>query len=151
VNNGLSPSLGRIDTLSTLELVIDLPTGERLIRNCVAGDGQGGIFLTGYVPANAGISFARMNSDIVVNSSRALAGTAAEAAAGGGMLMYSCTARNWALTNNTLDELEAIRTAVDERSSFQCCYSGGEIFPYFAENGSRITTLQCSSYIICLL
>jgi hypothetical protein len=150
VNNGLAVP-GGFARLSNLQFVIDLPSGERRIRNVITDDGTGALLLTGQIPEFGKISFANINSNIVVSSSRALADAAANAAEGGGMLMYSCIARNWILTNNMLEELEAIRTAVDERSPFGCCYSGGEIYPQFLNDGTVVNTLQNSSLTILFL
>ncbi|MDR0851715.1 MAG: FIST C-terminal domain-containing protein [Clostridiales Family XIII bacterium] len=151
VNNGLVFARGMLSTLSNLELIIDLPTGERLIRNCIAGNDSGGIYLTGHIPALGSIHFAKINAEFVVRTSREIAEAAANAANGGGMLMYSCTARNWILTENPLEELDAIRTTVGARSPFSCSYSGGEIYPQQLPNGNIAATLQNSSFIICLL
>ncbi|GHU64523.1 hypothetical protein AGMMS49983_10410 [Clostridia bacterium] len=151
VNKGLVAAQGLLNTLSRLELIIDLPTGERLIRNIIAGDGQGGVYLTGHIPSLGSVYFAKTNAEIVVRTSREIAGSAAAAANGGGMLMYSCTARNWVLTKDTLEELDAIRSTVGERSPFSCCYSGGEIYPQVLPNGNIAATLQNSSFIVCLL
>jgi hypothetical protein len=147
--NGLS--LDSIGKLSSLNLIVDLPTGEHLIRNCIGGDGKGSVYLTGHIPSLGTIGFAMINADAVVNSSRQIAEVAASAADGNGMLMYSCIARNWVLVDDTLAELNAIRDTVDERSHFLCCYSGGEIYPQVLPNGNIAATLQNSSYTVCLL
>jgi hypothetical protein len=148
-NSGLASE--DVGVTSNLELVVDLPTGERLIRNQVTTDGKGGIFLTGHIPSLGKISFAKIDAGAVVRSSGIIADAAASAANGSGMLMYSCIARNWVLTGDTLAELDTIRNTVDERSRFSCCYSGGEIYPQVLPNGNIAATLQNSSFTVCLL
>jgi hypothetical protein len=149
INSGLTPE--DVGTMSNLELVIDLPTGERLVRNRIANDGNGGVILTGHIPTLGKISFAKIDAGAVVRSSALVAEAAASAADGSGILMYSCIARNWVLTDDATAELDAIRNTVDERSRFSCCYSGGEIYPQVLPNGNIAATLQNSSYTVCLL
>jgi hypothetical protein len=149
VNAGLAQP-GGLANLVTMPFVVDMPSGERIIRSCLSGDGNGGAILCGNIPVGGKISFVNMSFDEVMRSAGEVAELAEREAQGRGILLYSCAARGWALGADTLAELRLLQATI-LRSSFQGSCSGGEIFPQWLEDGRVVNRPQNASLTVCIL
>jgi hypothetical protein len=159
--NGLSAvqyleSIGIIekdDTSSMVyqPLVAHLPDGSRLIRACLSAGNNGAINLSGIIPANASIVFTNMDAEKLIKLTGAKVQQALDAAYGRLLLMYSCSARNWALGTAWLEEHKKVDKIISGSVPYHFVYSGGEIFPSKLEDGTFANYMQNYSMIICVL
>ncbi|MDR1045025.1 MAG: FIST C-terminal domain-containing protein [Candidatus Adiutrix sp.] len=136
--------------LQTMPLVVYLEDGSKLIRACLSGTDDGSAVLCGAVPLNATIALATMGLEDVLHSTEGKMREIAPAAAGRGVLIYSCAGRNWALGMKWAAEHDVVRRCLDH-TPYSFCYSGGEIFPDRLANGETANHLQNDSVIICVL
>jgi small ligand-binding sensory domain FIST len=91
-----------------------------------------------------------MSFDSVTKSTDELISEVARATAGKGLLIYSCTGRNWALGTKWTSEHEVMRKWLGD-TPYSFCYAGGEIFPDQISDGKTANHLQNVSVIVCAL
>jgi hypothetical protein len=136
--------------LQTMPMVVYLKDGSRLIRGVIAGADDGSASLCGSIPLHSTIALATMELDDVVRSTEDEIRAAAAAAAGKGVLIYSCAGRNWALGMRWTAEHDVVRKHLSA-AHYRMVYSGGEIFPERLADGQIVNHLQNDSIIICVL
>ncbi|MDR1509162.1 MAG: FIST C-terminal domain-containing protein [Synergistaceae bacterium] len=142
---------GVVSGLESMPFIVYLEDGSKLVRACVGTTEDGGAIMCGSAPVNATFSISSMSFDGVVNSTGEKVTEALSYADGRGMLMYSCSGRNWALGVKTMAEHEKVKECVRDAVPYHFVYSGGEIFPERLGDGRTVNHLQNDSLIICVL
>jgi hypothetical protein len=139
------------DSFITMPFVFYLEDGSNLIRACVGITPEGGAILCGTAPVNSVFALSIMGPEDVIQSTASKVIEALGVAAGRGLLMYSCAARNWVLGVKDMAEHEKVRECIGDKAPYQLSYSGGEIYPAPLASGGTINHLQNDSLIICIL
>lgn len=104
----------------------------------------------GEMPVNATLLVGSLDHDEVIATARDVTSAVAETKKQGGLLAFSCVARNIALGLETTDELQVVMQDLHARMPYQMSYSGGEICPVQDENGNLTNRFHNDTIVACL-
>jgi hypothetical protein len=105
----------------------------------------------GAISQEARIGFSDIDGEFVLQSAKETAGRIAAAADGRSALIFSCTARQWALGTRMNMEIEELAGSLGDSLAYHFAYSIGEICPVRNQNGQLVNRFHNFSIIACLL
>jgi hypothetical protein len=138
-----------IEKLMYQPFVFHTKEGVTLVRNFLRADlEKGEIYLCGDAPLGARLDFALISSETVLKTAEDLIANVKKQIGANAVLLYSCVSRYWALGLEWEAELSKI-SHILFGNKWSFAYSGGEIFPQWAD-GKLCNTLQNNCLIICM-
>jgi hypothetical protein len=142
---------GTTDGLETIPFVIDTPNGTQLIRALMALTPEDYIICGGNTPEGSLLNIAVLGVDDTLKTAEKLISSVLKNTHGGGLLMYSCASRCWALGGKVTLEMEKVEELIDDEIPYQFTYSAGEFFPVRLNDGTLTCQMQNCSIIVCAL
>lgn len=142
---------GDLISYAGLVLLVDYNDGTRpAARVIIDQTPEGHIICAGNVPENTILSIGSMNYNEVLSVSKSIMNDNLKSDRRNGMLVFSCLARNSALGMNVDDEMIAVEDIVAKDIPFFMAYSGGEICPFYDNNGKPVNRLHNDTIITCI-
>ncbi|MDR1740489.1 MAG: FIST C-terminal domain-containing protein [Synergistaceae bacterium] len=129
-------------------MVARTPDGVRLTRNCIDGDGKGGVVMTACVPVGSNFIMVVMKAEDVEYTARSAMKEVVKAAPNGA-LIYSCAARLWELGFPDTAEREVLAKTL-AGVPWLMAYCGGEICPQTLPGGRTVSALQNNTIVACV-
>ena len=140
-----------VSGLLAMPFILELENGSQLVRTVTGLTPEGYVLFAGFVPVNSRFNVYLMESDDVLQSTEVKVSEVLENSSGKTIMMYSCVGRNWALGINAMAEHEKIREIIENKATFYCVYSGGEVFPSKSTDESITNYMQNNSLVICVI
>lgn len=135
-----------------IPLVVDFNDGTPpIVRAMNAFTEENVAICSAELPVGTTLGVSRFSRDVVMETTARLMKTILENEAdAGGLLMYSCAARYWALGLDSLIEMEAVRDALTGSPlPYLLGYSCGELCPVAGADGKPTNRLHNYTFIAC--
>jgi hypothetical protein len=142
---------GSIVDLGSFPAVLTLSDGSQVVRSIYKTTEEGYVLSFGATPQDARVGFSDIDGEFVRQSARETATRIAAAAGGRSALIFSCTARQWALGTRMNMEIEELAGCLDGSLTYYFAYSIGEICPVRNQDGQLVNRFHNFSIIACLL
>lgn len=138
--------------VSTIPYLIRRPGDSTLIARTMAGFGDTGeLNFLAEMPEGSLLRTGTVTTEDILSVSHAVTELAMRENEDAVLLLiFSCLGRFITLGLDSTAEMDHIRGAIPESTSFLACYAAGEICPV-KENGSYVNRYHNSSYVICTL
>jgi hypothetical protein len=147
---GLVGNGGAVD-IGSFPAVLTLSDGSRVVRSIYKTTEEGYVLSFGTIPQDARIGFSDIDGEFVLQSARETASRIAAAAGGRSALIFSCTARQWALGTRMNMEIKELAGRLGDSLAYHFAYSIGEICPVRNQSGQLVNRFHNFSIIACLL
>ncbi|MDL2236644.1 FIST C-terminal domain-containing protein [Christensenellaceae bacterium OttesenSCG-928-K19] len=142
---------GRIDGSFSIPFAIDAHDGKPLaVRNIFEVTPEGYIECGGNVTQNATLSIGSMDVDEIIKTANQMVQEVKDSGKQGGVFFISCATRSFTLGFNADVEIAAIQERMKDSIPFLFSYSGGEMCPIPDNSGKLVSSLQNSSFIMCV-
>jgi hypothetical protein len=109
---------------------------------------EGYLACGGSMPVGCSFSIATTSAEDVLNTSAAFAESLVQSG-DDNFLMYSCAVRSFSLGLDNLKEFNIIDGVLGDRKKYMISYSGGEICPTLAADGTLKNRFHNATLICC--
>lgn len=141
-----------LESSKSMPIVVDYRDGTPpAIRGFYTFTPEGCAICGGEMPENATFALSTMDSADVLRSTGELMDAILRFPGNGGMLLFSCLVRSFALDADPLAEMAVVSERTGGIFPYQLCYAGGEICPVYDKEGGLANRFHNFSFIGCML
>ncbi len=145
---------GSITGINSFPFIVDLNDGMLpVIRAMFALTPEGYAVCGGEIPVGAVLSVGSFNSSVVISTTEKMIREVVDSGSHDCAICYSCIGRYFYLGYNCFEEIEKIKSLLDNTGTpYIFSYAGSEICPvYKSEDPTNETTLNRSHNITCIM
>jgi hypothetical protein len=148
----LKDASGHIIGINSFPFIIDYHDGTQpIVRVMFAITPDGSAVCGGEMPTGATLAVGKIDAAEVLNTTDKILRQVVKQKNEGGILIFSCVGRYFALGYESLEEIKKISNALSGGIPWHLTYSGGEIAPVSGPDGKLVNRSHNDTIVMCLL